>query len=187
METPRTQRPPRAGTFTTADEVARDIVDSALKEHRALGPGLLESAYQACLAHELQRRGHLVECEVTLPVEFEGMLIEVAYRIDMQIDQLVLVENKTVEKILPIHLAKLLTYLKLSGFSLGLISTGTSFCYGTASSGWSETIRTNLRTSRAKAPPPQFSYSFLACLALLAFRSYRKRPGNLIKLVPMGT
>jgi GxxExxY protein len=105
----------------TSDEVAKDIVDAALKVHRALGPGLLESAYQACLAHELGRRCHRVECEVALPLQFEGVAIEVGYRIDMRIDQLVLVENKTLEKILPIHLAQLLTYLKLSGLSLGLI------------------------------------------------------------------
>jgi len=105
----------------TADDVAKDIVDAAVKVHRALGPGLLESAYQACLAHELRRRQRRVECEVALPLQFEGVLIEVGYRIDMRVDQLVLVENKTVEKILPIHLAQLLTYLKLSGLSLGLI------------------------------------------------------------------
>ena len=105
----------------TAAEVAKDIFDAALKVHRALGPGLLESAYQACLAHELQRRRHRVECELAVPLEFEGVQIEVGYRIDMRIDQLVLVENKTVEKVLPIHLAELLTYLKLSGLSLGLI------------------------------------------------------------------
>ena len=104
-----------------ADEVAKDIVDAAIKVHRALGPGLLESAYQACLAHELRRRQHRVECEVPLSLQFEGVLIEVGYRIDMRIDPLVLVENKTMEKILPIHVAQLLTYLKLSGLSLGLI------------------------------------------------------------------
>ena len=109
------------GTFRTSDEVAKDIVDAALKVHRALGPGLLESAYQACLAHELGRRRHRVECEVAPPLEFEGVAIEVGYHIDMRIDPLVLVENKTLEKILPIHLAQLLTYLKLSGLSLGLI------------------------------------------------------------------
>ena len=105
----------------TADEVAKDIVDAALKVPRALGPGLLESAYQACLAQELQRHLHGVECEVAVPLEFAGVLIEVGYRIDMRIDQLVLVENKTVEKVLPIRLAQLLTYLKWSGLSLGLI------------------------------------------------------------------
>ncbi len=105
----------------SADEVAKEIVNAALKVHRALGPGLLESAYQACLAHELRRRQHHVECEVALSLQFEGVLIEVGYRIDMRIDQLVLIQNKTVEKILPIHVAQLLTYLKLSGLSLGLI------------------------------------------------------------------
>jgi len=70
----------------SADEVAQDIVDAALKVHRALGPGLLESAYQACLAHELQRRRHKVECEVAVRLEFEGVIIEVGYRIDMRID-----------------------------------------------------------------------------------------------------
>jgi GxxExxY protein len=66
--------------------------------HRALGPGLLESAYQACLAHELSRRQRRVECEVAIAHRFEGVLIEAGYRIDMRIDQLVLVENKTVEE-----------------------------------------------------------------------------------------
>ena len=97
------------------------VADAAVKVQRALGPRLLESAYQACPAHDLQRRWHRGECEVGVPLEFEGALIEVGYRIDMRIDQLVLVEKKTVEKILPIHLAQLLTYLKLSGLSLGLI------------------------------------------------------------------
>jgi len=105
----------------TADEVAKEVVDAAIKVHQFLGPGLLESTYQACLTHELRRREHNVECELALPVKFEGMPIEVGYRIDMRIDKLVLVENKTVEKILPIHVAQLLTYLKLSGLSLGFI------------------------------------------------------------------
>jgi GxxExxY protein len=105
----------------SADAVAKDIVDAAIKVHRALGPGLLESAYQACLAHELRSRQHGVECEVPLPLQFEGVLIEVGYRIDMRVDQLVLVENKTVERINPIHVAQLLTYLKLTGLTLGLI------------------------------------------------------------------
>ena len=70
----------------TADEVPKNIVDAAIKVHRALGPGLLESAYQACLAHELRRRQHDVECEVPLSLQFEGGMIEVGYRIDMRID-----------------------------------------------------------------------------------------------------
>ena len=78
----------------TADEVAKDIVDAAIKVHRALGPGLLESAYQACLAHELRRRERRVECEVALGLEFEGMLIEVGYRID-DLSQLIINWNAT--------------------------------------------------------------------------------------------
>jgi GxxExxY protein len=85
----------------TADEIAKDIVDAAMKVHRALGPGLLESAYQACLAHELRRRERRVECEVALPLEFEGALIEVGYRIDMRIDQLVLVKTRRGRRFFP--------------------------------------------------------------------------------------
>ena len=104
----------------TAGEVAKDIVDAAIKVHRALGSGLLESAYQACLAHELRRRQHRVECEVALSLQFEGVLIEVGYRIDMRIDQLVLVENKTVERILPIHVAQLLTLSQIEWLVSGI-------------------------------------------------------------------
>ncbi len=85
-ETPRTQRPPRVGAFMTAEEVAKDIIDAALKVLSAWGPGLLDSASQACLAHDLQRRYHRVECEVGVPPKFEGVLIGVGYRIDMRID-----------------------------------------------------------------------------------------------------
>ena len=74
----------------TADEVAKDIVDAAIKVHRALDAGLLESAYQACLAHELRRRQHHVECGSGSALAFEGVQIEVGYRIDMRIDELVL-------------------------------------------------------------------------------------------------
>jgi GxxExxY protein len=103
------------------EEIACQIVDSALKVHRALGPGLLESAYQACLAHDLRRRGRHVECEVPMPLEFDGTQIDVGYRLDMRIDSVIIVENKTVEKLLPVHQAQVLTYLKLSGSSLGFL------------------------------------------------------------------
>jgi GxxExxY protein len=103
------------------EEVAANIVDSALKVHRALGPGLLDSAYQACLAHDLRGRGRQVECEVILPLEFDGVRIDVGYRIDMRIDGLIIVENKVVDELLPVHQAQLLTYLKLSGQSLGFL------------------------------------------------------------------
>jgi len=103
------------------EEIARNIVDSAIKIHREFGPGMLESAYQKCLAHELTRRGYKVVCEVVLPIKYEGEIIESGYRIDMCIEDGILIENKTVEKILPIHEAQLLTYLRLSKIRLGFI------------------------------------------------------------------
>ena len=103
------------------EAVARQIVDAAIKVHRALGPGLLESAYQACLAHELRTRGLRVECEVLLPVVYGGLQIDAGYRMDMLVQDCVIVENKAVEKLLPIHQAQLLTYLKLLDCRLGFL------------------------------------------------------------------
>jgi GxxExxY protein len=101
--------------------VATQIVDAAIKVHRSLGPGLLESAYQKCLAIELRKRGLLVECELMCPVTYDGVTIESGYRIDMLIGKSIIIENKTVEKILPIHEAQLLTYLRISGYPIGFL------------------------------------------------------------------
>ena len=103
------------------ERIASQIVDSAVRVHSALGPGLLESAYQRCLVFELNHRGFKTETEVSLPIEYKGLLVDVAYRIDMRVEGCVLIENKTVEQILPIHQAQLLTYLKLSGCPLGFL------------------------------------------------------------------
>jgi len=100
---------------------ATQIVDSAIKVHRKLGPGLLESAYQKCLAIELRSRGIQVECELMCPVCYDGVTIESGYRIDMLVGKSIIIENKTVEKILPIHEAQLLTYLRLSGYPIGFL------------------------------------------------------------------
>ncbi|MGQ0600274.1 MAG: GxxExxY protein [Anaerolineales bacterium] len=102
------------------DETAKVIVDAAIKVHRALGPGLLESAYQQCLTFELTECGRLVECEVTLPIEYSGHHIDAGHRLDMRVGGCVIVENKAVEQVLSIHRA-LLTYLKLSHIRLGLL------------------------------------------------------------------
>lgn len=103
------------------EAVATQIVDSAIKVHRALGPGLLESAYQACLAQELRKRGLSVECELVLPITYDGVAINTAYRIDMLVEKCIIIENKTVERLLPIHAIQLLTYLRLNGASLGFL------------------------------------------------------------------
>ena len=95
------------------EEIAGTIVDAAIKVHRALGPGLLESAYQKCLAYELRKRGLQVKCEVLLPVVYDGQQVDAGYRINMLVEDRVIVENKTVDRLLPIHEAQLLTYLKL--------------------------------------------------------------------------
>jgi GxxExxY protein len=106
---------------TGIEAVATIIVDSAIKVHRALGPGLLESAYQTCLAYELRSCGLDVKCEVPLPVRYGELRVDAGYRIDMLIDDCVVIENKVVERILPIHSAQLLTYLKLSDKKLGFL------------------------------------------------------------------
>jgi GxxExxY protein len=103
------------------EEIAAKIVTAAIKVHTALGPGLLESAYQKCIQYELQKDGLAVECEVMLPVMYDKLRIDAGYRIDMIIDGVVIVENKTVEKLLPIHEAQLLTYLKMRACKLGFL------------------------------------------------------------------
>ena len=103
------------------NEISGEIVDSAMKVHTALGPGLLESAYEACLKHELLKRGHNVASQVLLPLIYDGVPIDAGYRIDMLVEDAVVIELKAVEKIVPIHEAQLLTYLKLSGKKLGLL------------------------------------------------------------------
>jgi GxxExxY protein len=101
--------------------IAKEIVDSAVKVHRALGPGLLESAYQHCLAYELRKRGFHVETEVYLPVIYDDQQIDAGFRIDMLVENCIIVENKAVAELAPIHKAQLLTYLKLRQLWLGFL------------------------------------------------------------------
>ena len=103
------------------EEIGALVVDSAMKVHSVLGAGLLESAYRACLAHELEMRGLDVSQEKPLPIRYEGTEISVGYRIDLLLDEKVIVELKAVERLLPIHMAQILSYLKLSGCRLGFL------------------------------------------------------------------
>ena len=103
------------------EQVAKEIVDGAIKVHRELGPGLLESAYQHCLAYELRKRGLRVETEVILPITYDGQQIDARYRIDMLVEDAVIIENKAVDQLLPIHQAQLITYLKLKKCRLGFL------------------------------------------------------------------
>jgi len=108
-------------TKEVIEQTAEQVVDAMLKVHRALGPGLLESAYQACLAYELRCRSIEVCCEISLPVRYDGIEIEAGYRIDMLVAECIIIENKSVQATAPIHEAQLLTYLKLSGHRLGFL------------------------------------------------------------------
>jgi len=122
-KTPRHQdtKTPRHPIPERTDEVAKEVVDAAFAVHSRLGPGLLESVYEVCLAHELKKRGLKVERQVTLPVVYDEVRLEAGLRIDLLVGDCVLVELKAVEALLPVHKAQVLTYLKLTGFRLGLL------------------------------------------------------------------
>jgi GxxExxY protein len=103
------------------EDLSRDIVDAGLKVHRALGPGLLESAYERCLVHELELRGRTVRRQVALPVTYEGMTLDSGYRLDLVVDDAIVVEIKAVEALSRLHEAQILTYLRLSGLDVGFL------------------------------------------------------------------
>jgi len=103
------------------EDVTGKIIEAAMRVHSALGPGLLESAYEACLLFELHRRNLKAASQVELPVVYENVRIDAGYRIDVLVEDAVIVELKAVEKILRIHQAQLLSYLKLSGKRVGLL------------------------------------------------------------------
>jgi len=103
------------------NKVTEAIISVAVDVHRALGPGLLESAYEACMVYDLAKAGLKVEQQKPLPIVYRGIKLECAYRLDLMIDNEVIVEIKSVEKLLPIHQAQLLSYLKLSECKVGLL------------------------------------------------------------------
>jgi len=112
--------PPREPS-EAVDRIATEIVDAAYKVHSELGPGLLESAYEACLEHELTKRGLTVRRQVSLPVVYDSIEIEAGYRLDLVVEESVIVELKSVDALLQVHVAQVLTYLKLGGFKLGFL------------------------------------------------------------------
>ena len=103
------------------ESVGREIIDCGLRVHQSLGPGLLESAYETCLAYELVRRGLGIRRQVTLPIVYDGTTLDAGYRIDILVENSVIIEIKSTDALLPIHQAQLLTYLKLSGLRLGYL------------------------------------------------------------------
>ena len=105
----------------TAQQISHAVISAAMRVHSALGPGLLESTYQACLQQELKKTGLQSEQQVGLPVVYDGVRLDVGYRIDLLVEDLVVVELKSVDAIAPVHQAQVLSYLKLSGKSIGLL------------------------------------------------------------------
>jgi GxxExxY protein len=103
------------------DKISEAIIGAAIEVHRALGPGLLESAYEACLAYDLVQAGWAVEVQKPLPLVYRGLQLDCGYRLDLLVADQVIVEVKAVDRLIPIHHAQLLSYLKLSGCKLGLL------------------------------------------------------------------
>lgn len=103
------------------NHIAKEIVDSAYKIHCAIGPGILESAYEAMMIYELQKRGLTVFAQVSVLVVYESVCLEIGFRADLVVENLVIVELKSIEKTAPIHKKQLTTYLRLTGKRLGLL------------------------------------------------------------------
>jgi GxxExxY protein len=108
-------------TEAQRDPLTQKVIGSAIEVHRHLGPGLLESAYEECLCWELKQAGLAVRRQVSLPVVYKEVKLDVGYRLDLVVEDRLVIELKTVERLLPIHEAQLLTYLKLSGLKTGLL------------------------------------------------------------------
>jgi GxxExxY protein len=103
------------------NDISGQVMDAALRVHSVFGPGLLENAYEACLKHELERRGLKVEQQVGLPIIYDGITMDVSYRLDLLAERSVIVELKAVDRLTAVHEAQLLSYLKLSGRKVGLL------------------------------------------------------------------
>jgi GxxExxY protein len=103
------------------NEIGNIVVDAALAVHTALGAGLLESAYEACLQYELAKRGLQIRSQVQLPIVYGEIRLEAGYRVDLVVEERVIVEVKAVERLLPIHTAQVLSYLKLGSYRLGYL------------------------------------------------------------------
>jgi GxxExxY protein len=112
---------PRKDLSENEERVAAVIVDAAVKVHRTLGPGLLESVYEACLTHKLRQRGLTVETQVPVPIRYEGLTLDGGLRLDLLVEGLAIIELKALERTLPVHDAQVLTYLKHSNRRLGFL------------------------------------------------------------------
>jgi GxxExxY protein len=103
------------------EELARQVVDAALTVHKTLGPGLLETVYEACLVYELRKRGMHVDQQISLPIYYDGVKLDAGLRLDIVVENQIILELKAVDNLLPVHKAQVMTYLKLTGYRLGLL------------------------------------------------------------------
>jgi GxxExxY protein len=103
------------------NEITKNIIGAAIEVHRTLGPGLLESTYEACLFYELEQKGLYVERQVELPIKYKNVRLEAGYRIDLIVENEVIVELKSVKELLPVHTAQIITYMKIANKSKGLL------------------------------------------------------------------
>jgi len=103
------------------DQITDRVIGCAIEVHRNLGPGLLESAYERCLCHEIRQSGLKCQTQVALPIHYKGLELDCGYRLDLLVEESVILEIKAIERLLPIHEAQLLTYLKLTGYKVGLL------------------------------------------------------------------
>jgi len=103
------------------ENVSGRVIGAAIKVHSVLGPGLLESAYEACLVHELKKTGLKIETQIALPLSYDGVQIDIGYRLDLLVNDVLIVELKAVDKLTSLHQAQLMSYLKLSGKRVGLL------------------------------------------------------------------
>ena len=131
------------------DEVSGDVVDAALGIHRDLGPGLLESVYEALLAAKLERMGYRVSRQRAIDIEHDGIRFEAAFRIDLLVDERLIVEIKSVERLMPVHAKQLLTYLRLTKQPVGLLI---NFAGATLREGIRRVVNDH-RSLRVSAPP----------------------------------
>lgn len=103
------------------NEISGRIIEFSIKVHKALGPGMLEGAYEICLLHELAQHGYKVQSQLTLPIVYDGVRLDAGYRIDLLVEESVIVELKAIERLMPVHEAQLLSYLRMSDLRLGLL------------------------------------------------------------------
>src|SRR5215213_3059085 len=103
------------------NDITVSVINAAIKVHNELGPGLFESVYEEILSYELKKKGHVIEKQVSIPVVYEGIIMETGFRADLLVDREVIVEIKSIELIAPVHKKQVLTYLRLTGLKIGLL------------------------------------------------------------------